>query len=150
MKTIFKLFFVIFISIPLMSYGNESDLQTVYTDYLVSIQAMKSMSETDYQSFLSARAKAIVSDKISAVDESQLNSFLTFFKAEAVLPENSQINLNNAKQDVPILEIVAEDYPEKGSKHQQYVSFVRENGWKIDKIEVITSGEGFEFKSTTY
>ena len=150
MKIIFKLFFVIFISISLMSCENESDPQAVYADYLVSIQAMNSMLETDYQSFISARAKAVVSDKISAVDESQLNSFLTFFKAEAVLPENSQINLNNAKQDAPILEIVAENYPEKGSKHEQYVSFVRENGWKIDKIEVITSGEDFEFKSTTY
>ena len=86
------------------------------------------MAEDSYQSFISARAKAVVNDKISAVDEKQLNSFLTFFKAEAVLPENSQITLNSANQDSPVLEIFVENYPEKGSNQTQNV-YVYSGKW---------------------
>lgn len=150
MNFVLKLSLIGLALISLASCGKDADPETVYRDYLASIQAMDSMAEDSYQSFISARAKAVVNDKISAVDEKQLNSFLTFFKAEAVLPENSQITLNSANQDSPVLEIFVENYPEKGSNQTQNVMFIQESGWKIDKVEVITSGEDFEFKSTTY
>jgi len=111
---------------------------------------MNSMSEDNYQSFISSRARVVVKDKVGAVNEDQLDRFLTLFKAEAVLPENSQISLNSVNKDSPTLEILIENYPEKGSRQKQNVRFVQEHGWKIDKIEVTTSGDDFEFKSTTY
>lgn len=150
MNFILKLSFIFLTLISLVSCKNEADPKTIYKDYLASIQAMNSMSENNYQSFISSRAKAVVNDKINAVSEDQLDSFLIFFKAEAVLPEDSQISLSGVNQDSSVLEILTENYPEKGSSQKQNVSFVREHGWKIDKIEVITFGEDFEFKSTTY
>ncbi|GLS25140.1 hypothetical protein [Marinibactrum halimedae] len=145
----FSLIFLILISLVSCS-KTEADPETIYKDYLASIQAMNSMSENDYQSFISSRAKAVVNDKIDAVNEDQLERFLTLFKAEAVLPEHSRVSLNSVNQDSPVLEILIENYPEKGSSQKQNVRFVQEHGWKIDKIEVTTSGEDFEFKSTTY
>jgi len=111
---------------------------------------MKSMSENDYQNFISARAKVVVEEKTSGIKKYQLDQFLTVFKSEAVIPENSQINLDSKSQEEAVIKVVAKDYPEEGSMHQQNVRFVQEDGWKIDKIEVITSGKDFEFKSITY
>ena len=150
MRAIFKLSIVFIAAISLVSCEKEADPESVYNDYLTSIQSMKTMSDNDYQRFISARAKAVVEEKISGIKKDQLDLFLTLFKDEAVIPEASRINLNSTSQETANLKIVAEDYPEEGSMHEQNVSFVRERGWKIDKIEVITSGDGFEFKSITY
>lgn len=150
MKAIFKLSIIFLAVILLVSCEKESDPESIYKDYLTSIQAMKSMSENGYQRFISARAKAVVEEKISGIKENQLDQFLTVFKAEAVIPEGSQINLDSKSQEKAIMKVVAKGYPEEGSMHQQNVRFVQEDGWKIDKIEVITSGNDFEFKSITY
>lgn len=150
MNFILNLSLIFLTLFSLASCRNEADPETIYKDYLTSIQAMTSMSENRYQNFISKRARAVVNDKIAAVNEDQLDSFLIFFKAEAVLPGSSQIGLSSVNKDSSVLEILIENYPEKNSRQKQSVSFVREDGWKIDKIEVITSGEDFEFKSTTY
>ena len=141
-------FVLIFVS--LVSCEKAAAPEAIYKEYLASIQAMSSMSEDDYQRFLSLRAQSVVRDKLEAVGDDQVARFLTLFKAEAVLPENSNVSLESGSDDSMILKIVAEDYPEKGSTHEQNVIFIKESGWKIDKIEVITSGEDFKYKSTTY
>jgi len=150
MKAIFKLSILFLTAILLVSCENKPDPEAIYRDYLTSIKAMKSMSENDYQNFISARAKVVVEEKTSGIKKYQLDQFLTVFKSEAVIPEKSQINLDSKSQEEAVIKVVAKDYPEEGSMHQQNVRFVQEDGWKIDKIEVITSGKDFEFKSITY
>lgn len=144
-------FFIILLSsLLLASCAKESDPKLVYERYLASIQEMDSFDDRQFEKYISKRAREFVREKISGIQEKQLSSFLIVFKAEAVLPNDIQVTLNKLDQQTSILTIMANDYPEQGSKQKSEISFIQEDGWKIDKIIIETSGSDFTFKSTTY
>ncbi|PCJ37885.1 MAG: hypothetical protein COA75_01305 [Cellvibrionales bacterium] len=150
MNTNRNLFVVFLFSFLLASCAKEADPKLIYERYLASIQDMHSFEDKRFEEYISNRARGVVREKTGGIKEEQLSSFLTLFKAEAVLPSDSQVTLKKADQQTAILSITANNYPEQGSKQKSHIDFIRENGWKIDKIIIETSNGDFNYKSTTY
>ncbi len=140
---------IILVTVLLAACAKESSPQVVYENYIITIQKMDSIEDRSFEKYISNRAKNIVGEKVKDVSKEQMSSFLTYFKAEAMMPDNPDISLQE-QQDSAILTISADNHPEQGSKQVSYVNFIQEDGWKIDKIIIETSGENFNFKSTTY
>ena len=149
MDTSRNLYTVFFVISLLVSCAQESSPQLVYERYLASIQDMNSFENRGFEEYISNRARSVVREKIGGVKKERLSSFLKVFKAEAVLPSDNQMMLQ-IEQETAVLKITANNYPEQNSKQESYVNFIRENGWKIDKIVIETSNGDFNFKSTTY
>lgn len=148
MNTLYKTC-IILTTILLISCAKETAPQVVYENYITSIQRMDSIEDRAFEKYISSRAKNVVREKIKGVSKERMDSFLAYFKAEVILPDNPDITLQKT-QDTATLKISADNYPEQGSNQVSYVNFVQEGGWKIDKIVVETSSEDFNFKSTTY
>ena len=151
MNTNRNLFVVFLLSFFLTSCAKKNDdPKLIYQKYLASIQAMNSFEDMHFEEYITNRARGVVRDKINGVKEDRLNDFLVIFKAETVLSDESQVRLEEIDQQTAILNVIANNYPEKGSKQESNISFIQENGWKIDKIVIETSADDFSFKSTTY
>ena len=131
-----------------LSCTDSSTPEKVYADYISSVQVSDSVSSGPYRDYLTKRALDFVDSKLERLSEnasiveggSLEESFLFMFKAEATLPEVYSQETSHIENSA-VMKISISNYNEEGTEHLRTIYFMEEDGWKIDKIDTITSGK---------
>lgn len=145
----YKLITILFSVFIISACGSKSDPQLVYEKYTACIQNMNDFNVNALVPFISSRAKNAIETKIINAEKQQLDAILTFWKAESIYPQNGNLTLSTKKNSAR-LKFAVKNHPDLGTTQTTNVFFIKEHGWKIDKVIIETSNGDFNFKSTTF
>ncbi len=148
LQTLTLIFLVSLFNIS-QTFAAEETPTEVYAQYISTVQIMDSMETRPFEKFISTRAKEVVAKKMNKIKTSQYNAFLDFWKKEAIALPKEGVNTQTDKNSAEISYTLS-DTPQAGSTQKTQIVFIKEDGWKIDKIVRGTSGADFNFKSTTF